>query len=96
MEGIIFDSAGIEAFGPNVARMLGVAFGRVKTLSKLRFKAPIDETLVCSKEIQSSLNDMWSLDYMKQYPRVDEAELDKMLSEARPPTIHEIEASILH
>ena len=95
VEGIIFDSAGIEAFGPNVARMLGVAFGRVKSLSKLRFKAPIDENLVCNREVQSSLDDMWGLDYMKQYPRVDEAELDKMLADARPPTVAEAMAAVI-
>ena len=94
--GIIFDSAGIEVFGPNVARMLGVAFGRVKSLSKLRLKAPIDEKLVCNREVQSSLDDMWGLDYMKDYPRVDEAELDKMLAEARPPTVAEVMASVIH
>ena len=93
--GIIFDSAGIEGFGKDVARMLGVAFGRVKSLSKLRFRGPIDENLVCNREVQSSLEDMWGLDYMKQYPRVDEAELDKMLAEARPPTVAEAMAAVI-
>ena len=93
--GIIFDPAEIEAFGKDVARMLGVAFGRVKSLSKLRFRGPIDENLVCNREVQSSLEDMWGLDYMKQYPRVDEAELDKMLDEARPPTVAEAMAAVI-
>ncbi len=69
LDKVIFDPTSLSMAEKDIARIIYTIASRTRNIASFKMTARIPKDLISSKSVQDSLNNIWNLEYMTDYPK---------------------------